>query len=141
MGSAGRGSARQFHPEGAQLLVRDDTGVIARSPILAEEVDAFMGIDQVADVAKDRRLQVLVRHMVRLCQDLGARVVAEGIEQEEEMRALVDLGAHYGQGYYLGMPTPEAEMLELAQPLEPGFEVRDVTRPILGAEGISPEPA
>jgi EAL domain-containing protein (putative c-di-GMP-specific phosphodiesterase class I) len=32
-------------------------------------------------------------------------VVAEGIEQETEMKVVVDCGAHYGQGYYFARPA------------------------------------
>jgi EAL domain-containing protein (putative c-di-GMP-specific phosphodiesterase class I) len=42
---------------------------------------------------------------VRLCHELGARVVAEGIEQETEMKVVIDCGAHYGQGYYFARPA------------------------------------
>lgn len=37
---------------------------------------------------------------------LGARLVAEGIETEGEQRLLHDLGVAYGQGYGLGEPLP-----------------------------------
>jgi len=59
----------------------------------------------IADLADDRRAQVLVRHLVKLCQELGAKVVAEGIEQETEMKVVIDCGAHYGQGYYFARPA------------------------------------
>ena len=36
---------------------------------------------------------------------IGAIVIAEGIEREEERQALVDLGIPYGQGFFLGRPA------------------------------------
>lgn len=36
--------------------------------------------------------------------DIGASVVAEGVESEGELETLVDLGFEYGQGYLLGRP-------------------------------------
>jgi EAL domain-containing protein (putative c-di-GMP-specific phosphodiesterase class I)/GGDEF domain-containing protein len=36
---------------------------------------------------------------------IGAIVIAEGIEREEERQALVDLGIPYGQGFLLGRPA------------------------------------
>ena len=71
----------------------------------------------IADLADDRRAQVLVRHIVRLCQELGARVVAEGIEQETELKVVIDCGAHYGQGYYIARPAYPAPGVSEA-PLE-----------------------
>jgi EAL domain-containing protein (putative c-di-GMP-specific phosphodiesterase class I) len=57
------------------------------------------GLDQ------NPRQQILVRHVVRLCVELGAEVVAEGIETIDELSAVVDSGAHYAQGYLLGRPS------------------------------------
>ncbi len=54
---------------------------------------------------RSTRQQTLVRHVVRLCVELGADVVAEGIETADELSAVVDSGAHYAQGYLLGRPS------------------------------------
>src|SRR5450432_2181071 len=56
-------------------------------------------------IAKDRRRQIMVRHMVALCVDLGARVVAECVETVEDLKAVADLGVHYAQGYVLARPA------------------------------------
>jgi EAL domain-containing protein (putative c-di-GMP-specific phosphodiesterase class I) len=53
------------------------------------------------------RLAKLVRALVRLCEDLGAKVVAEGIETREEFLTLRELGTHYAQGYFLARPAFE----------------------------------
>lgn len=47
-----------------------------------------------------------VRNMLALASDLGARMVAEGIETESELAALRGLGVTFGQGYLLGRPSP-----------------------------------
>lgn len=59
----------------------------------------IMGVDRSA------RQQQLVASVVRLCNDLNAMVVAEGIETEGELSALRDTGAHYGQGYLFARPA------------------------------------
>jgi PAS domain S-box-containing protein len=43
--------------------------------------------------------------------DVGLQVVAEGIETEEELDALTDVGFRYGQGFYFGVPAPLDEVL------------------------------
>lgn len=58
----------------------------------------------VTGLDKSPRQRILVRHVVRLCEELGAEVVAEGIETRDELSAVVDSGAHYAQGYLLGRP-------------------------------------
>ncbi len=64
----------------------------------------------VHDLHKSRRQQVLVRAVVEMCQDLGAKVVAEGIETLDELQAVRDSGADLAQGFLLakpGYPFPE----------------------------------
>jgi EAL domain-containing protein (putative c-di-GMP-specific phosphodiesterase class I) len=46
-----------------------------------------------------------VRYIVDLCLELGAKVVAEGIETLDELKAARDCGAQYGQGYLLARPS------------------------------------
>ncbi len=53
--------------------------------------------------------EAIVRALIALGKDLGKRVIAEGIEREEERRALLALGCVEGQGYLFGLPTPKAE--------------------------------
>ncbi len=61
---------------------------------------------------KSRRQQILVRHVVALCTELEAKVVAEGIETVGELAAIADTGVEYGQGYIFarpGFPMPKAK--------------------------------
>lgn len=59
----------------------------------------------VSGIERNRRQQLLVRSVVSLCHDLGALVVAEGIETAAELGAVIDAGADYGQGYLLARPA------------------------------------
>jgi len=56
-------------------------------------------------IAQDKRRQLMVRHMVALCSDLGAKVVAECVETLDELKAVADLGVHYAQGFLLARPA------------------------------------
>ena len=40
-------------------------------------------------------------------------IVAEGVETEEQMKLLSELGCDYLQGYYFSKPVPENEFLKL----------------------------
>jgi EAL domain-containing protein (putative c-di-GMP-specific phosphodiesterase class I) len=55
----------------------------------------------------DRRFR-LVKSIVSLCTDMGAKVVAEGVETVEEMEASIEAGAHFGQGYLFARPASPA---------------------------------
>ena len=59
----------------------------------------------VCGLDRSPRQHQLVSSVVRLCMDLEALVVAEGVETEDELMALTDTGAHYGQGYLFARPA------------------------------------
>jgi EAL domain-containing protein (putative c-di-GMP-specific phosphodiesterase class I) len=59
----------------------------------------------IAGLSQGSRLYTLVASVVGLCRELGALVVAEGIETEEELDAVIAAGANYGQGYLLARPS------------------------------------
>jgi PAS domain S-box-containing protein len=45
-------------------------------------------------------------------KEVGLNLIAEGIETEEELEALTDVGFRYGQGFYFGVPAPLDEVLD-----------------------------
>jgi PAS domain S-box-containing protein len=45
-------------------------------------------------------------------KEVGLQLIAEGIETDEELDALTDVGFRYGQGFYFGVPAPLDEVLE-----------------------------
>ncbi len=53
---------------------------------------------------------MIVKSTVQLAQNLGLKVVAEGVESEETWRELSALGCDEVQGYYLS-PPESAEIL------------------------------
>jgi EAL domain-containing protein (putative c-di-GMP-specific phosphodiesterase class I)/GGDEF domain-containing protein len=53
------------------------------------------------------------RALMQIAETFGAALVAEGIETEDELRVLRDLGIRYGQGYFLGRPAA----MPVTQPL------------------------
>lgn len=61
--------------------------------------------DLIAGLVKDTRMFRLVSAIVVLCRELDAMVVAEGIETADELEAVQDAGARYGQGYLLARPA------------------------------------
>jgi diguanylate cyclase (GGDEF)-like protein len=58
----------------------------------------------------ERDLQ-LVRSTIQLGHALGLRVVAEGVEDNETLTLLTELGCDVGQGYFIGMPEPPEHAL------------------------------
>src|SRR5450432_1186592 len=86
-------------------------------------------------IDKDWRRQIMVRHMVALCGDLGAKVVAECVETVEELKAVADQGVHFAQGYVLARPAfppPEINFplsRRAAPQAAPGLRMRPPPKP------------
>jgi EAL domain-containing protein (putative c-di-GMP-specific phosphodiesterase class I) len=55
--------------------------------------------------------KAMVRSLVTLAHDLGMRVIAEGIETQEQLTVIEDMGGNEAQGYLLGRPTPNPAAL------------------------------
>ncbi len=95
-------------------LVVDDLGAgYSNLKYIADLAPRVVKLDRglVAGLTKDSRLFKLVSAIVRLCHELDSRVVAEGIETETELDAVIAAGARYAQGYLLARPAfPPPEM-------------------------------
>jgi EAL domain-containing protein (putative c-di-GMP-specific phosphodiesterase class I) len=65
-----------------------------------------LDVSLVRDVDHSASKTSLIKSMIALCtQDLGMRVVCEGVETEGERDALQSIGADLMQGYLFGMPV------------------------------------
>src|SRR3954447_3498601 len=49
--------------------------------------------------------RALVQAVVAVAHELGAKVVAEGVERVDEFKAMAELGVDLGQGFYFGQAT------------------------------------
>lgn len=56
------------------------------------------------DIHLDPARRALAGAMVRFAGEIGCKLVAEGVECEEERSVLASLGVDYGQGYLFGRP-------------------------------------
>jgi len=65
-------------------------------------------IDQsfVRDIVTDSSDKVIVQTIIVMAKSLGIRVIAEGVETEEQRQILLDSGCTQFQGYLFGKPMP-----------------------------------
>ena len=67
----------------------------------------------ITNMGSDERSRKIVSTIVRLAQELGMSIIAEGIEAPQEIEVLREMGCDFGQGFLLSPPVPrnEAELL------------------------------
>jgi diguanylate cyclase (GGDEF)-like protein/PAS domain S-box-containing protein len=63
--------------------------------------------------------EVIVRSMLVLAHSLGLHVIAEGIEDGDQLQGLRSLGCEYGQGYLFSKPVGPAEIETLLKAWTP----------------------
>lgn len=70
-----------------------------------------LDISLIRDIHRDRARQALAAALIRFGEVIGARVIAEGVESEEELATLRGLGVAKVQGYFISKPMPLEEAL------------------------------
>jgi EAL domain-containing protein (putative c-di-GMP-specific phosphodiesterase class I) len=104
---------------GIRIAVDDyGTGYSSLSYLKELPVDVLK-IDKsfITDLAKDPHNQAIVRSTVDLGHSLGLEVVAEGVENEEELALLTRWHCERAQGFHLGPPLPAEAFLRTAGPI------------------------
>jgi len=98
---------REVRGRGVYLVVDDLGAGYSNLKYIADLHPKVVKLDRdlIMGLVKDTRMFKLVSAIVVLCRELEALVVAEGIETVEELEAVQEAGAHFGQGYLLARPA------------------------------------
>ena len=99
-------------------------GYLSRLPLTGFKIDREL----VMGAERNLKKTAILTALVQLAQALGVRLIAEGIETEEQMHLLRRLGFNEGQGFYFSLPL-DPDQIEhawrqgwfkssLAQPVE-----------------------
>ena len=102
---------QQLRALGVRIAIDDfGTGFCNFSYLIQYKVDRLK-IDQrfVRLAATDANAAAVVRSIIAMSHGLDVKVVAEGLETEEEMRFLVRRRCDEAQGYLISRPVPAAD--------------------------------
>lgn len=56
---------------------------------------------------------LIMKAILALAHELGKKVVAEGVERQDEVALLRGMGCGYAQGFYYGEPIPDKDVVDL----------------------------
>ncbi|WP_428033726.1 EAL domain-containing protein [Amphritea sp.] len=111
---AGRGvtdKLLQFRDQGIEVALDDfGTGYSSLAYLKQFHID-YLKIDQsfVSHLTPGSQDLVLCEAIIVMAHTLGIRVIAEGVETEQQRQMLLDINCDFGQGYLFGRPLPASE--------------------------------
>ena len=114
-------SLHDLRAKGIQISLDDfGTGFSSLNALFHFPVD-YIKVD---DSFTQRMLQspkdlALIRAMRDICQDLDYTLVVEGIENQQQLQKLIDIGCRMWQGRYISPPMPGADIVPLLTPANP----------------------
>jgi diguanylate cyclase (GGDEF)-like protein/PAS domain S-box-containing protein len=124
-GDTGFRALRDLSGEGIQVAI-DDFGTgyssleqLRRMPVDIVKVDRSF----VTGIAEDSTDRALVAAVVGMGRALKLTVVAEGIETQDQVEVLRELGCHVGQGYLFAKPLSAADLQDLLASQTPALGV------------------
>jgi len=105
----------EFGNEGMQVALDDfGTGYSSLSYLKKFNID-YLKIDQsfVHNMATEPRDMALCEAIIVMAHKLGMKVIAEGVQTEEQRALLAGAGCDYGQGYLFSQPISAGEFDQL----------------------------
>jgi len=96
-----------YRKQGFKIAIDDAGAGYSGLWTIAELQPDFIKIDRelVQGIEHNPIKRALMETMVVFANKVGSKIIAEGIETETTLTALIDIGVHYGQGYFLARPA------------------------------------
>ncbi len=104
----------EYRKHGFQIALDDFASAHSGLLRLAELKPDIIKLDRalIMDCDQNRTRLSIIGGILRICAEIGIKVVAEGVEREAEVRALRSVGARFVQGYHFARPRFEGLVSE-----------------------------
>lgn len=105
--SAAQRILEHYRKQGYRIAIDDAGAGYSSLQAIAELHPDFIKVDRslIQNIHLHKTKETIVETLVTFAQKLHIQMIAEGIEQWDELQLLTRLGVHYGQGYLLGHPS------------------------------------
>ncbi len=103
-----------IHSSGMQLAIDDfGSGYSNEIRILSMQPDVVkLDIELIRGIHQSPDRQQLVANLISFCHPRGIKLIAEGVEEVEDLAEVIRLGVDFVQGYYTGRPAFQFAPLE-----------------------------
>lgn len=99
--------SRLHNVAGVKLAIDDYAAPGMYSPANVLPVDVLKFDRSITDaVTRSAHHRLLLGSLVALVRSAGREVIATGVESDEQIQAVADIGVNFAQGYLLGAPEP-----------------------------------
>lgn len=105
---------RHYKSQGYEIAIDDVGACYSGLNLICDIVPHYIKLDMalIHDIHKEPVKYAMVKSLVEFANLTNIQLVAEGIECKEELKALIKLGVHNGQGYFLRKPNEEFGEIE-----------------------------
>jgi len=109
-----KNTIRHYKSQGYQIAVDDAGACYSGLNLICDIVPHYLKLDMslIRDIHKETIKYAMVKAMVEFANLANIQLIAEGIECEEELKTLLKLGVHNGQGYFIRKPADELLPIE-----------------------------
>lgn len=97
---------------GFSIAVDDVGSGYAGLQAIGEIRPDYLKIDMslVQNIHRDRVKMAVLEMLVAFTEKIGGGIIAEGVESDKELYAIMKMNIHFGQGYFIGKQSPVPEI-------------------------------
>ena len=101
---------KAYRAQGILTAIDDFGAAYSGLNLLADFQPDLLKLDLalIKGISLDKNRRAIIRHTVSMCDELGIKIIAEGVETADDSLALHDLGIPLQQGYLFARPLVEA---------------------------------
>lgn len=104
-------TVQNYKSQNYQIAIDDVGAGFSGLNLISGVYPHFIKLDMnlIRNIDKDFVKQAMVKSMCEFGQLTNTYLIAEGIETEAELLKLIEMGVHYGQGYFIQKPSSKIQ--------------------------------
>lgn len=107
--------ARELRTLGFSISMDDFGTQYSNMAVLTQFDFDTVKIDRsmILNIVNDEKSRLILKHTIAMLKELGMEIIIEGVETEEQVQILAELGCDIVQGFFFGRPDAEEKFYEL----------------------------